>query len=196
MAVARVVVPPHPTSDKRYKMLDATIKRHQAQPDSLLEVLHNAQELFGYLEDNLLIYVGRSLKVPLARVYGVATFYNFFSLKPKGEHTCVVCMGTACYVRGGVAVLDALKKDLTIDVGGTTDDRNFSLEVGRCFGACGLAPVITVDDDVHHRVKPKRVNEILAQYAEEPVLAETSGRSERRSADQPAEQFAGSPRSA
>jgi NADH:ubiquinone oxidoreductase subunit E len=83
-------------------------------------------------------------------------------------------MGTACYVRGGVQVLDAFKKELGIDIGGTTEDRLFSLEIARCFGACGLAPVITVDDDVHHRVKPKRVNAILAQYAEEPVAAERS----------------------
>ena len=83
-------------------------------------------------------------------------------------------MGTACYVRGGVQVLDAIKKELGIDIGDTTDDRQFSLEIARCFGACGLAPVITVDDDVHHRVKPKRVREILAQYAEEPLVAERS----------------------
>ncbi len=93
-------------------------------------------------------------------------FYSFFSTVPRGKHVVRVCLGTACYVRGGVAVLDALKKDLAIDVGGTTDDRNFSLEVGRCFGACGLAPVIMIDDDVHHRVKPKRIGAILEQYAE------------------------------
>jgi bidirectional [NiFe] hydrogenase diaphorase subunit len=152
MAVARVVVPPHPTSDKRYKMLDATIKRHQAQPDSLLEVLHNAQELFGYLEDNLLIYVGRSLKVPLARVYGVATFYNFFSLKPKGEHTCVVCMGTACYVKGAGEVVGAIEKEFGIKMGETTNDNKISLMTARCVGSCGLAPAVVFDGNVEGHV--------------------------------------------
>ena len=152
MAVARVVVPPHPTSDKRYKMLDATIKRHQAQPDSLLEVLHNAQELFGYLEDNLLIYVGRSLKVPLARVYGVATFYNFFSLKPKGEHTCVVCMGTACYVKGAGEVVGAIEKEFGIKMGETTNDNKISLMSARCVGSCGLAPAVVFDGNVEGHV--------------------------------------------
>jgi bidirectional [NiFe] hydrogenase diaphorase subunit len=152
MAVARVVVPPHPTSDKRYKMLDATIKRHQAQPDSLLEVLHNAQELFGYLEDNLLIYVGRSLKVPLARVYGVATFYNFFSLKPKGEHTCVVCMGTACYVKGAGEVVSAIEQEFGIKMGETTNDNKISLMTARCVGSCGLAPAVVFDGNVEGHV--------------------------------------------
>jgi bidirectional [NiFe] hydrogenase diaphorase subunit len=152
MAVARVVVPPHPTSDKRYKMLDATIKRHQAQPDSLLEVLHNAQELFGYLEDNLLVYVGRSLKVPLSRVYGVATFYNFFSLKPKGEHTCVVCMGTACYVKGAGEVVGAIEKEFGIKVGETTNDNKISLMTARCVGSCGLAPAVVFDGNVEGHV--------------------------------------------
>jgi bidirectional [NiFe] hydrogenase diaphorase subunit len=152
MAIARAVVPPHPTSDKRYKMLDATIKRHQAQPDSLLEVLHNAQELFGYLEDNLLIYVGRSLKVPLSRVYGVATFYNFFSLKPKGEHTCVVCMGTACYVKGAGELVGAIEKELGIKMGETTNDNKISLMTARCVGSCGLAPAVVFDGNVEGHV--------------------------------------------
>ena len=89
---------PHPSGDKRFKLLDVAIKRHQYRQDALIELLHAAQELFGYLDDDVLIYIGRSLRAPLSRVYGVATFYNFFSLKPQGEHTCVVCMGTACYV--------------------------------------------------------------------------------------------------
>jgi NADH:ubiquinone oxidoreductase subunit E len=104
----------------------------------------------------------------------VVGFYSFFTTVPRGRNLVRVCLGTACYVRGGIAVLDALKKELDIDVGDTTEDREFSLEVARCFGACGLAPVITVNDDVHHRVKPKRVREILAQYAPDAVAAERS----------------------
>jgi bidirectional [NiFe] hydrogenase diaphorase subunit len=159
MSTVRAVVLPHPSSDKRFKMLDATIKRHQAQPDSLLEVLHNAQELFGYLEDSLLTYVGRSLKVPLSRVYGVATFYNFFSLKPKGEHTCVVCMGTACYVRGADKVLAAVEQKAGIKAGETTSDGQVSLLTARCIGACGIAPAVVYDGTVTPRQTPESVLE-------------------------------------
>jgi bidirectional [NiFe] hydrogenase diaphorase subunit len=167
MAIARAVVPPHPTGDKRYKMLDATIKRHQAQPDSLLEVLHNAQELFGYLEDNLLIYVGRSLKVPLSRVYGVATFYNFFSLKPKGEHTCVVCMGTACYVKGAGDLVGAIEKEFGIKVGETTNDNKISLMTARCVGSCGLAPAVVFDGNVEGHASCERAIKRLKGWTHE-----------------------------
>jgi bidirectional [NiFe] hydrogenase diaphorase subunit len=167
MAIARVVVPPHPSSDKRFKMLDATIKRHQAQPDSLLEVLHNAQELFGYLEDSLLTYVGRSLKVPLSRVYGVATFYNFFSLKPKGEHTCVVCMGTACYVKGAGEVVASIEKGFGIKVGQTTSDNKVSLMTARCVGSCGLAPAVVFDGNVEGHVSSKSALERLRGWTHE-----------------------------
>jgi bidirectional [NiFe] hydrogenase diaphorase subunit len=167
MAIARTIVPPHPTSDKRYKMLDATIKRHQAQPDSLLEVLHNAQELFGYLEDSLLNYVGRSLRVPLSRVYGVATFYNFFSLKPKGEHTCVVCMGTACYVKGAGEVVTSIEKEFGIKVGETTSDNRISLMTARCVGSCGLAPAVVFDGAVEGHVSSKSALERLRGWTHE-----------------------------
>jgi bidirectional [NiFe] hydrogenase diaphorase subunit len=167
MAIARVIVPPHPSSDKRFKMLDATIKRHQAQPDSLLEVLHNAQELFGYLEDSLLTYVGRSLKVPLSRVYGVATFYNFFALKPKGEHTCVVCMGTACYVKGAGEVVASIEKGFGIKVGQTTSDNKVSLMTARCVGSCGLAPAVVFDGNVEGHVSSKSALERLRGWTHE-----------------------------
>src|SRR5512138_595953 len=98
------------SQDKRFKILDATMKRHRFEPDALLEVLHNAQELFGFLSVDVLRHVGRSLRVPPSRVYGVATFYNFFSLEPKGAHTCVVCMGTACYVKGTAAILGEIER--------------------------------------------------------------------------------------
>ncbi len=138
----------HPSGDKRFKMLDATMKRHQYEPDALLEVLHSAQGLFGYLEDDLLLYVAHRLKVPPSRVYGVATFYNFFSLKPKGEHTCVVCMGTACYVKGAAALLAALEESAGVGAGHTTSDGTTSLLTARCLGACGLAPAVVFDDEI------------------------------------------------
>jgi len=143
---------PPSSTDKRYKMLEAAMKRHQYQPDALLEILHTAQELFGFLTDELMVYVGRSLKIPLSRVYGVATFYNFFSLKPKGEHTCVVCMGTACYVKGAGEILGAVEKCCKIKAGETTPDGKVSLVVARCIGACGLAPAVVFDEEIGGRV--------------------------------------------
>ncbi len=163
-----------PTEEELLARLDAVIADYRGKPGALIPVLQLAQGIFGYLPEVALKHISRELRKPYSEVAGVVGFYSFFTTVPRGRHLVRICMGTACYVRGGVQVLDAFKKELGIDIGGTTDDRMFSLEIARCFGACGLAPVITVDDDVHHRVKPKRVNEILAQYAEEPVLAERS----------------------
>jgi bidirectional [NiFe] hydrogenase diaphorase subunit len=131
--------------DNRYKMLDASMRRNQNQPDALIEVLHTAQELFGFLSDDILIYITQRLKLPLSRVYGVATFYNFFSLKPKGKHTCIVCMGTACYVKGAASVVAAIEKHATITSGQTTADGNLTLMTARCVGACGIAPAVVMD---------------------------------------------------
>ncbi|HTT72077.1 MAG TPA: bidirectional hydrogenase complex protein HoxE, partial [Anaeromyxobacteraceae bacterium] len=139
----------HPSGDKRFKMLDAAMKRHQFESDALLEILHQAQELFGFLSDDVLIYVGRALKAPLSRVYGVATFYNFFTLKPKGAHTCTVCLGTACYVKGASEILDGLRKAYDVKPGETTRDGQLSVVVARCVGACGIAPAVAFDSDVH-----------------------------------------------
>jgi NADH:ubiquinone oxidoreductase subunit E len=185
-----------PTEEELLARLDAVIVGYRGKPGALIPVLQLAQGIFGYLPEVALKHIARELRKPYSEVAGVVGFYSFFTTVPRGKHLVRICMGTACYVRGGVQVLDAIKKELGIDIGGTTDDRQFSLEIARCFGACGLAPVITVDDDVHHRVKPKRVNEIIAQYAEEPALAETSGRSARRSAERLAEPVAGRERSA
>jgi len=163
-----------PTEEELLARLDAVIGEYSGKPGALIPVLQLAQGIFGYLPEVALKHIAREMRKPYSEVAGVVGFYSFFTTVPRGKHLVRICMGTACYVRGGVQVLDALKKELGIDIGGTTEDRLFSLEIARCFGACGLAPVITVNDDVHHRVKPKRVNEILAQYAEEPVAAERS----------------------
>jgi bidirectional [NiFe] hydrogenase diaphorase subunit len=144
--------PPHPSGDKRFKLLDVAIKRHQFRPDALIEVLHNAQELFGFLDNDVLLYVGRALRVPPSRVYGVATFYNFFSMKPPGRHTCVVCMGTACYVKGAGQILQALEDKHGIRSGETTPDGNVSLVTARCLGACGLAPAVVFDGEVAGKI--------------------------------------------
>src|SRR5512140_3531734 len=128
----------HPSGDKRYKMLETHMKRHQNKADALIEVLHKAQELFGYLDNGLLLFIAYSLKLPPSRVFGVATFYHFFRLKPKGEHTCVVCMGTACYVKGADQVIAAVEGRAGIKPGETTPDNKLSLLTARCIGACGI----------------------------------------------------------
>ena len=144
--------------------LDQYIDAHADEPGILISVLQQAQELFGYLPPDVLDHISVRLCVPPSEVAGVVTFYSFFSTVPRGDHVVRVCLGTACYVRGGNDVLAALRKELGVEVGGTTEDRVFSLAVGRCFGACGLAPVVMIDDDVHQRVKPSRVRELLQQY--------------------------------
>jgi NADH:ubiquinone oxidoreductase subunit E len=185
-----------PTEEELLARLDTVIADYRGKPGALIPVLQMAQGIFGYLPEVALKHIARELRKPYSEVAGVVGFYSFFTTVPRGKHLIRICLGTACYVRGAVQVLDGFKKELGIDVGDTTEDKEYSLEIARCFGACGLAPVITVDDDVHHRVKPKRIAEILAQYAGEPVAAATSERSERRSADQMAEPVAGRERSA
>lgn len=139
---------PHPSGDNRFKLLEATMKRNQYQPDALIEVLHRAQELFGYLDLGLLLHIASSLQLPPSHVYGVATFYHFFSLAPKGRHTCVVCMGTACYVKGAANILAAVEQQAHIPAGETTADGNLSLVTARCLGACGIAPAVVFDGEV------------------------------------------------
>lgn len=135
-------------TDSRMKTLAATMKRHQYQPDALIEVLHTAQELFGYLDLDLLVYIAQGLKLPPSRVYGVATFYHFFSLKPKGKHTCVVCMGTACYVKGAATLVKTVEDYAKIRSGETRADGSMSLLQARCIGACGIAPAVVLDGTV------------------------------------------------
>jgi NADH:ubiquinone oxidoreductase subunit E len=161
--------------------LDEVIERYKDKPGALIPILQLAQGICGYLPEFALKHIAKQMKKPYSEVAGVVGFYSFFSTVPRGRNLIRVCLGTACYVRGGMQVLESLKKELGIDVGETTEDRDFSLEVARCFGACGLAPVITVNDVVHHRVKPARINDILVQYRShvaEPVAAGTGERSQ------------------
>lgn len=141
-------------NDPRSKAIDLTMKRYQHSQDALIEVLHKAQASFGYLEDDVLIYIARGLKLPLSRVYGVATFYHLFTLKPSGVHTCVVCLGTACHVKGSDKLVAALESELGIQMGETTPDQQVSLMVARCVGACGIAPVIVIDGAVSGKQTP------------------------------------------
>ncbi|HVT88335.1 MAG TPA: bidirectional hydrogenase complex protein HoxE [Tepidisphaeraceae bacterium] len=144
--------PPIPSSDKRWKIVDATMRRHGYSSNSLIESLHSVQEVFGYLDEVALRYVAASLHVPLSKVYGVATFYHFFSMRPPGEHTCVVCMGTACYIKGAPQLLEAVAKKYGIKEGQTTKDGKMSVLTARCLGSCGLAPAVVFDGDVTGRL--------------------------------------------
>lgn len=144
--------------------LDGVLEEYRNKAGALIPVLQIAQGMFGYLPENVIKHVCLGLEKSYSEVAGVVGFYSFFSTVPRGKHLIRVCLGTACYVRGGKQVLDSLKHELKIDVGGTTEDRMFSLEVARCFGACGLAPAIMIDDDVLQRVKPTKVRGILEQY--------------------------------
>ncbi len=142
------------------------LKDYSVEPGSLIPILQIAQRMLGYLPEKVLKQIAAKLDKPYSEVAGVVSFYSFFRTTPKGKHLIRVCLGTSCYVRGGKEVLEACKKQLRIDVGQTTEDRLFSLDVGRCFGACGLAPVMLIDDTVHQRVKPSKINEILSYYKE------------------------------
>lgn len=152
------------SEDELLIQLDTIIDDYINIPGALIPCLQIAQKLLGYLPETALKMISKKLDKSYSEVAGVVSFYSFFSTVPRGKHLIRVCLGTACYVRGGKDVLNAFKHELAIDVGGTTEDRLFSLDVGRCFGACGLAPVIMIDDDVHQRVKPALVNKILAEY--------------------------------
>lgn len=144
-----------PSDDKRWRIVTAAMRKHGFAPDALIESLHAAQEAFGYLDDDALRFVASSLYVPLSKVYGVATFYNHFMLKPQGKHTCVVCTGTACYIKGAPGILEAIEKHLHIKPGETTADGEISLLAARCLGACGLAPALVIDGDVAGKLQPE-----------------------------------------
>ncbi|MCL4297261.1 MAG: bidirectional hydrogenase complex protein HoxE [Anaerolineae bacterium] len=162
----------HPSGDPRFKLVDRALKRLQYQQDALIEVLHTAQEAFGYLSEDLLIYTAHQLKLPLSWVYGVATFYHFFSLKPLGEHTCIVCLGTACYVKQAGEIVSRLEAEFGIEAGQTTPDGKFSLSTARCLGSCGLAPVLVLDGSVVGREMPnstvERVRVMLSSQVSLP----------------------------
>ena len=153
-----------PSEDKRWRLVTVTMRRHGYKPHALIETLHTVQEAFGYLDEAALRYVAQSLKVPLSRVYGVATFYNHFALKPKGAHTCVVCLGTACYIKGGSGISERLQETFEIKPGETTPDNKLSLMVAHCVGMCWLAPVATFDQDVLGELTPDSAVEKVKEH--------------------------------
>jgi bidirectional [NiFe] hydrogenase diaphorase subunit len=156
--------PAPPTADKRWKLVEATMRRMGNNPRGLIESLHTVQEVFGYLDVGALRFVARSLRVPLSRAYGVATFYHFFSLKPPGEHTCVLCIGTACYIKGAPQLLEAVKQELGVAPGQTTPDGKVSVLGARCLGSCGLAPAVVYDHEVAGKVTPQALRQRLANW--------------------------------
>lgn len=151
------------TADQHQELLNS-IARHKEKPGALILILHEAQEIYGYLPMEVQKTISQSLRIPLASVYGVVTFYTQFSLTPKGKYKISICMGTACYVKGAGEILGRLKDRLGIEAGQCTEDGKFSLDAARCIGACGLAPVLTVNEDVHGRLAADDVDAILAQY--------------------------------
>ena len=156
---------PGPAEELLYAELKRMILEYKGKPGALILVLHKAQNLFGYLPRQVQRQIADGLDIPLSEVAGVVTFYSFFTMVPKGRHRIKVCLGTSCYVRGGQRLLGEIQKKLGVPVGGTTDDRRFSLEVVRCIGACGLSPALTVGEDVFGRVKNNKLGEILEKYA-------------------------------
>src|ERR1700739_2977249 len=155
----KVVKPPLPSEDKRWKIVDAKMRRLGYSPHALIETLHTVQQSFGYLDEDALAFLAAALRVPQSKVYGVATFYNFFTLKPQGVHTCVVCLGTACYVKGAEKVLAAVEKCAGIKSGETTPDNQLSLLTVRCIGACAIAPAVVYDGNVSGKQTPEQAVE-------------------------------------
>jgi len=151
----------HPSGDPRFAALDKTIESYNYEPTSLIQVLHAAQTMFGHLSADVLRYVAVALKLPLSHVYGVVTFYHFFTMVPRGKHQIMVCRGTGCHVRGADAILGALEKQLGIREGETTKDGMFSLTTARCIGACALAPAFSVGDDVYGKLTADKIPQIV-----------------------------------
>ncbi|HET7722744.1 MAG TPA: NAD(P)H-dependent oxidoreductase subunit E [Acidimicrobiales bacterium] len=166
---ARSSLPSPPSDDRRWRAVDSRIRRLGGKPDGLIEVLHAVQEAFGHLDRDALAYVSASLRVPLSKVFGVATFYSYFTLEPAGEHTCVVCTGTVCYIDGAAGLLAAVKAEFEVGPGETSADGRLSVLTVRCVGSCSLSPLVIVDGETSGRLTPAgvvaRLHETLATGA-------------------------------
>jgi bidirectional [NiFe] hydrogenase diaphorase subunit len=159
--------PPLPSDDKRWKIVNGTMRRNGFARHALIETLHTVQSSFGYLDDDAIRFVARSLRVPLSQAYGVVTFYHYFSLKPPGKHTATICIGTACYIKGADKLVEAAEKRLGVPQGQTTNDGQISLMTARCVGACSRAPVVLYDGEVVGEMTPELVLEQLERWAVE-----------------------------
>ncbi|GIW49371.1 MAG: NADH dehydrogenase [Caloramator sp.] len=150
--------------DERLEKVMKVIEEHKTVKGGLIPVLHEIQDTYGYLPEDILKIVSKELDIPMAEIFGVASFYSYFSLEPKGEHIIRVCLGTACYVKGAQGLIDRLSKELNVEVGKTTEDGKFTLEATRCLGACGLAPVMVIGEKVYGRITPEDIPNILKEY--------------------------------
>ena len=153
----------------KYKEVSNIMDLYKNKEGSLIQVLHLAQKIYGYLPIELQQFIADGMRVPFSEVSGVVSFYSFFSVQPRGQFTIRVCLGTACYVRGGEKLVEYLVKTLNVDLGGTTSDGKFTLEIARCIGACGLAPAVMIEDIVYKRMTPIKLNKLLASYRERTV---------------------------
>lgn len=152
---------------QKFQKLDKVITRYNVEAGMLIRILQEAQNIFGYLPADVQSYIAKELKLPISTINGVVSFYSLFSQEPRGKYIIRVCMGTACYVKGAQEILNAIKEELAIDVGETSVDKMFTLKATRCIGACGLAPVITINENVHGRLSPADIPSILYQYTKE-----------------------------
>ncbi len=149
---------------KQIDELNKIIEKYRVEPGGIIPLLEEAQDLLGYLPITIQKQISNKTNIPLCRIYGIVTFYSFFTMIPRGRHTVQVCLGTACYVRGGKKIVEIIEGEFGVKFGETTADRIFTFETVRCLGACGLAPVIVVDGEVYGRVKPSKIKKILEQY--------------------------------
>lgn len=154
---------PPPSDDKRWRIVNATMRRYGYTSQALIESLHAVQEAFGYLDDSSLRFVANRLQVPLSKAYGVATFYHFFSLKPPAKHNCVVCLGTACYIKGSKQMADILGQAYNVELGEMTADGQFALLSAHCVGGCGQAPVAVIDGEIVSGLTPENIAEIVRE---------------------------------
>ena len=164
--INKTAVPDGPTKEQEHKMgqIANVIDLYKDKEGSLIQVLHLAQEIYGHLPIEVQEFISRGMEIPISIVSGVVSFYSFFSTVPRGEHTIRVCMGTACYVRGGKKIVEHLQSRLGVDIGETTADGKFTFEIARCIGACGLAPAMMIDDTVYKQVNVNKLERILEKY--------------------------------
>ncbi len=151
--------------EQNFEQMDTILSKYQGVKGALIPVLQEAQSAYGYLPKEVLRYIGKKMDIPVSQIYGVVTFYSQFHLNPRGKNIIRVCQGTACHVRGAKAILTALEDSLKVTAGNTTPDLKFTLETVACIGACGLAPVLMINDDTHGRLTPEAIPQLLARYA-------------------------------
>lgn len=167
----RTEAEPHPSGDERFALLDTSIRKARAEQDQLIELLHVAQDIFGHLSDDVLVYLARALRLPPSRVYGVATFYHLFVFEAPGEHACTVCTGTACFVKGADAIVRAVSDTYAVPPGQTTPDGQLTLTTARCLGSCGLAPVVVIDGVVHGQLSADSTLEAVGRLLGDGVAS-------------------------